>query len=66
MRHVTIETQAILTIVVLLAAARFTSAKEPPATPLPEVAELPAQSSLPDPLLMLNGERVSNKEQWIK
>ncbi len=31
----------------------------------PEVAQLPSQPSLPDPLRMLSGERVATKQQWI-
>jgi hypothetical protein len=31
----------------------------------PEVSRLPSQPQLPDPLVMLNGERVTSKEQWI-
>jgi hypothetical protein len=32
----------------------------------PEVSKLPARPELPDPLVMLNGERVTTKEQWFK
>src|SRR4051794_19305370 len=32
----------------------------------PEPSALPARPELPDPLLMLNGERVTTKEQWEK
>jgi hypothetical protein len=31
---------------------------------LPEPAKLPAQPDLPDPLVMMNGERVKTKEDW--
>ena len=31
---------------------------------LPEAAALPAQASLPDPLVMLDGRRVTSPEQW--
>ena len=31
----------------------------------PEVSKLPAQAELPDPLLMLDGSRVTTKEQWF-
>src|ERR1700704_6151338 len=34
------------------------------ATPFPEVSQLPAQTGLPDPLAMFNGERVTSSEQW--
>ena len=38
---------------------------QPPAAPdLPPVAELKAQPDLPDPLVMLNGQRVTTREQW--
>jgi hypothetical protein len=32
----------------------------------PEPAKLPSQPELPDPLVMLNGERVKTKEDWTK
>jgi hypothetical protein len=32
----------------------------------PTVAMLPSMHELPDPLLMLNGRRVTSREQWIK
>jgi hypothetical protein len=32
---------------------------------LPEVSALPSRPELPDPLIMLNGERVTSREQWI-
>jgi hypothetical protein len=32
----------------------------------PEPAKLPANPDLPDPLLMMNGERVKTKEDWTK
>jgi hypothetical protein len=31
----------------------------------PDISQLPAQPTLPDPLVMLNGERVASKEQWF-
>src|SRR5437870_9440293 len=31
----------------------------------PPVSELPARPELPDPLVMLNGDRVTTKEQWL-
>src|SRR6266446_4138058 len=31
----------------------------------PEVSKLPSQPGLPDPLVMVNGERVTDKEHWI-
>jgi hypothetical protein len=34
-------------------------------TPFPEVAKLPSQPNLPDPLVMFNGERVTSKQQWL-
>ena len=30
-----------------------------------EVSRLPSRPELPDPLVMLNGERVASKEQWL-
>jgi hypothetical protein len=33
---------------------------------LPEPAKLPSQPELPDPLVMLNGERIKTKEDWTK
>jgi dienelactone hydrolase len=35
-----------------------------PQTRFPDPGKLPAQAELPDPLVMLNGERVSSKQQW--
>src|SRR5262245_66178393 len=32
----------------------------------PPVAKLPSRPELPDPLVMLNGKRVTTKEQWYK
>ncbi|MGD0089216.1 MAG: acetylxylan esterase, partial [Planctomycetota bacterium] len=32
----------------------------------PEVAQLPAQAGLPDMLVLLNGEKVTSKEQWVQ
>lgn len=32
----------------------------------PEVAQLPVQTSLPDPLMMFHGQRVTTREQWIQ
>ncbi|HKB37881.1 MAG TPA: acetylxylan esterase [Gemmataceae bacterium] len=37
-----------------------------PGRTFPAVADLPEQSKLPDPLVLLNGKRVSTKEQWFK
>src|SRR5712692_9317010 len=31
----------------------------------PEVSRLPSRPELPDPLVMLNGERITSKEQWV-
>lgn len=33
---------------------------------LPPVAKLPARPELPDPLVLLNGDRVTSKDQWFK
>ncbi len=35
-------------------------------TALPDPDKLPAQKEMPDPLIMLNGQRVRTKEQWFK
>jgi hypothetical protein len=35
------------------------------AADLPPVSKLPSRPELPDPLVMLNGERVTSKEQWL-
>jgi hypothetical protein len=32
----------------------------------PEVSKLPSQPGLPDPLVMFDGERVADKEHWIR
>ena len=32
----------------------------------PSPADLPAQSGLPDPLIMLDGRKVTNREMWVK
>jgi hypothetical protein len=32
---------------------------------LPDVAQLPSRPDLPDPLVMLDGERITTKEQWL-
>ncbi len=32
----------------------------------PDISQLPAHPGLPDPLVMLNGTRVTTKEQWMK
>lgn len=34
-------------------------------TPFPEADNLPSHPELPDPLVMFNGERIANKQQWI-
>src|ERR1051326_4257963 len=36
------------------------------AEPFPDPGQLPAQPGLPDPLVMLNGERVTTKQQWAE
>ncbi len=38
----------------------------PQAAPLPPVEELPVRAERPDPLLMLDGRKVSTPEQWMK
>ena len=34
-------------------------------TDFPELSKLPSQATLPDPLVMFNGQRVTSKDQWI-
>jgi len=41
---------------------QFRVAAEPS---FPEVSKLPARADLPDPLALLNGERVTTKAQWL-
>jgi hypothetical protein len=36
------------------------------AADLPPVAKLPSHPELPDPLIMFNGDKVTNKEQWLE
>ncbi|MEO5802342.1 MAG: acetylxylan esterase [Verrucomicrobiota bacterium] len=33
--------------------------------PFPPVSKLPLQTNLPDPMLMLNGKRIENKNEWF-
>ncbi|MBI1917892.1 MAG: acetylxylan esterase [Planctomycetes bacterium] len=56
--HLFLVLALILPLLAALAAA--------PARKFPAVADLPAHTELPDPLVMLNGKRVTTKEQWIK
>jgi len=46
--------------------ATISLAETPPENRFPEVAKLPTQVDLPDPLVMLNGTRVTSKEQWLR
>src|SRR5262245_42833196 len=32
---------------------------------LPDVSQLPANPNLPDPLVMLNGERITTPAEWV-
>ena len=54
----------LLTLPLLAMFARIGSAG--PAWPFPAVADLPAHTELPDPLVLLNGKRVTTKTQWLK
>ena len=36
------------------------------AADLPDVSKLPSRPDLPDPLVMLNGDKVTTKEQWVE
>ena len=53
MQHLLLSAVALL----LLGAAAF-------AADFPDVSKLPARTELPDPLVMLDGTRVTTKEQW--
>jgi len=44
----------------------YGSVTMPKAASFPEISELPIQSNLPNPLVKLNGERVSSREEWIE
>src|SRR5436305_596615 len=44
----------------------FAALAAAPARKFPAVADLPAHADLPDPLVMLNGKRVTTREQWVK
>jgi hypothetical protein len=48
-----------------LLAVTFAAAADRPRPSFPPVDQLPARPELPDPLVMLNGERVTTKEQWF-
>lgn len=48
----------------LLLALPLLGGNLPAADTFPEPAKLPSQPGLPDPLLMMNGERVTDREQW--
>lgn len=49
----------VLGSVLLLAASSY-------AADFPRVDQLPSQAGLPDPLVMLNGERVKTSQQWVE
>jgi hypothetical protein len=53
---------AYVAIVVTIPFAMISAQATPSA--LPEVSQLPSQAQLPDPLLMLNGKRVTSRKQW--
>src|SRR5262245_1369129 len=53
-----------LTLPLLATFARIGSAA--PARPFPAVADLPAHTEMPDPLVLFNGKRVTTKTQWLK
>jgi hypothetical protein len=52
---------AATSLVILAMSSQTTRAQ----TDFPEVAKLPSQPGLPDPLVQINGERVTNKQQWF-
>lgn len=51
---------------ILCLAAMSGAETAPREAPLPPASELPAHPGLPDPLVMLDGRRVSTKKQWMK
>ena len=46
----------------------FPATGAPPSTQasFPEPSALPFQAALPDPLVMLDGRRVTSRDQWVK
>jgi len=56
----------ILTFMGFFSMATISLAGTPPENRFPEVAKLPSQVDLPDPLVMLSGTRVTTKEQWMR
>lgn len=55
-------------LVILAAVALFIEgcATQPERIFFPEFSALPPQAAFPDPLVMLDGRRVTSREQWIK
>src|SRR5689334_19842048 len=53
-------------IVGLLLALPLQGGNLPAADNFPEPAKIPSQTGLPDPLVMMNGERVTTREQWVQ
>lgn len=49
----------------IISAAAACLAAAPPTAQFPPVAALPSQPELPDPLRMLDGRRVTTREQWF-
>src|SRR5207248_7653498 len=54
-----------LFLLLVLALPLLAALAAAPGRTFPSVADLPAHPELPDPLVMLNGKRVTTKEQWI-
>jgi hypothetical protein len=53
-------------VAVVLLLACFAAPLPAGKTALPDPDKLPAQKEMPDPLRMLNGQRVTSKDQWFK
>lgn len=50
----------------MLVLAALVQMKSFAASPFPNVDQLPSRPDLPDPLVMLNGERVTDAAQWVQ
>ena len=60
MHHPTLLAAAGLLLLAMLPA----TAAEPARTSFPPIEQLPSRPDLPDPLVMLDGKRITTKEQW--
>jgi hypothetical protein len=61
MHHATLPLPAGLGILATLLLLGMTRA----GSDFPDVSQLPARAELPDPLVMLNGQRVTSRDQWF-